>query len=840
MSVGARAPADDAVRRTWSALGPRTVAWAGGLLGLAVLGAALAFAVYEHHVRLQAESQRSELLARVLEEQATRSFETASLALAALADVVARGPAQGDARVDSALTQVMIGLPVLRSMAVVDRGGQVLTSTEASETGLQLDLSRLGVAPAPGHEATGPLIAGRGLAALRSGAAPSAVRGVGFVPMWRGVTTPAGQSRLLVAVVNTDAIANHQHQVLRDQSRSSLLVSFQGQVLAAAGSAVAPGQLLRGLPVFDDYLPQREAASYVGTGTQPGRQIVAFRASAARPLLVIVEAPLDLALQAWQHNMRWLAGATTVVLLMVALMTLTAVRSLRARAAAQRQRAEAQAEVAQRERELSVIVKSVQELLFRTDAQGRLSFVNARWQAASGLPEKQALGRRLADLVPAESTAAAAALFDTSDPGGVRSAIVLLGPPGDVRRFELAVVPLLAGDRIAGFAGSAMDVTAQFSAQSQLRSQLAFTELLLEVMPVPLVVLDAEGRYTSVNQAWESFTGRRREQVLGQRPEDGLPTVDASRHRAHDAELRTHGGSVRFECSLTHQDGSRRDLSIIKAAVPGEGREPAGFVLAYQDVSEFREAERATRAARDLAEDASRAKTEFVANISHELRTPLQTIIGFSELGMVRAGPQQQRLGSMFGDIHAAGQRMLALVNDLLDVAKIESTVGTFHLERTDVRALVRDVVGELSPLLDARRLRVELALSEAPLTAKVDPQRFQQVVRNVLANAIRFSPEGEALTVAGDIGPDNRIHLSVRDHGPGIPEAELDKIFEAFVQSSKTKDGSGGTGLGLAICRKIVDAHGGEIHAENHPGGGATFHIRLPSRGFAQTTTGG
>ncbi|WP_237715960.1 sensor histidine kinase [Rubrivivax gelatinosus] len=202
---------------------------------------------------------------------------------------------------------------------------------------------------------------------------------------------------------------------------------------------------------------------------------------------------------------------------------------------------------------------------------------------------------------------------------------------------------------------------------------------------------------------------------------------------------------------------------------------------------------------------------------------------------MVR-GRAHERLASMFGDIHAAGQRMLALVNDLLDVSKIESTVGTFHLERTDLRPLVREVAREIDPLLARRRLHLDLVLSEGQLVAKVDPLRFQQVVRNVLANAVRFSPDGATIELRGDIDASNQIVVTVRDHGPGIPPAELEKIFEAFVQSSKTKDGSGGTGLGLAICRKIVEAHGGSIHAENAEGGGSRFTIAVPARGFADT----
>ncbi len=813
----------------------------GLLLALVVLAAAWASALYERRERLSGERQRSELLARVLEDHATRSFETASLALSALADVVARDGEEGNAQLGSLLSQTLVGLPVLRSLAVLDLQGHVLASSEAAEVGSLLDLRALGPLPPAGRESSGPFIAGRGLAVLARAPSQAHVpEGLGFVPLLRHAATRSGQGRLLVATVNPDAIANHQQQLLSEQARSALLASFSGQVLAGTANAAAlPGQRLQQLPVFSQHLAQRDFGGYVGQGTQPGPQIVVYRASRLRPLVVVVEIAEADALQSWQRDVRWFALATALVLLVVGLMTLAAVRSLKAREAARQQRDEATARVALRERELSVIFKSVQELLFRTDAEGRLSFVNARWQAASGHPEAHAIGRPLAELVRPESAAAAAALFgEQARPGG-RSALLMLGSDEAVRRFEVTVAPLLAGGRLVGFAGSAVDVTEQHRAQSQLKTQLAFTELLLQVMPLPLSILDTQGCYVSVNQAWEEFRGYTREQVVGRPARNLLPPGEAAAHDARDAELLSRGGRMRYDTITAHRDGTRRDLAVIKAAVPGADGRPAGILVAFMDVSEFRQAERATRVARDAAEEASRAKTEFVANISHELRTPLQSIIGFSELGRMRSAPQPP-LNAMFADIHAAGQRMLALVNDLLDVSKIESTVGTFHLERTDLRPLVRDVLGELEPLLAARGLTVDLQLSEGPLVAKVDPTRFQQVVRNVLANAIRFSPLGQLLQVHGDIAPDTRVHISVRDHGPGVPPSELDKIFEAFVQSSKTKDGSGGTGLGLAICRKILHAHGGEIHAENNADGVCTFHILLPSRGFAETLPGG
>ena len=252
-----------------------------------------------------------------------------------------------------------------------------------------------------------------------------------------------------------------------------------------------------------------------------------------------------------------------------------------------------------------------------------------------------------------------------------------------------------------------------------------------------------------------------------------------------------------------------------------------GIVTAFMDISEIREAERATREARDAAESASRAKSEFIANISHELRTPLQSILGFSELGMLRGRPHPA-LAAMFDDIYRAGQRMLALVNDLLDVSKIENAIGGMDLRRVDLTRLVRDVAHELGPQVSKGQVELSVQLPDEPVIAMVDPARFQQVVRNVLANAIKFSVAGQAVEVSGCREGSTLVHIEIADRGPGIPQAELEAIFEAFVQSSKTKDGAGGTGLGLAICRKIMQAHGGQIQALNREGGGSCFRITL------------
>lgn len=217
--------------------------------------------------------------------------------------------------------------------------------------------------------------------------------------------------------------------------------------------------------------------------------------------------------------------------------------------------------------------------------------------------------------------------------------------------------------------------------------------------------------------------------------------------------------------------------------------------------------------ATEAAEAADRAKSEFIATISHELRTPLQSILGFSDLGRHFAAGHPQ-FEPMFEDIHDGGTRMLRLVNGLLDISKIDGTQGSLELQPADLGPLLQAVLRELQPLMAPRGLALRLPEPLPALWADVDAFRVQQVLRNVLANAVRFSPEGGVLEIAACGAPGEGPRIQVRDHGPGIPEDELERVFEPFLQSSRTRGAAGGTGLGLAISRRIMRAHGGFILA--------------------------
>ena len=808
-----------------------------------VMGAALALVTllalgglgwYEFEETLDSDRQLGTLQARVLEDHASRSVEATAVTLNYLAGQLATTDLLGGyTRADQIMSQPMIALPFVRGLHLLDVKGVVLASSAPDQVGVKVALERLGELPPTGQDRLGGFIPGRGLADLALGkAVVPAASGVGFFPLVRALRVHEDQTLYLVALLNADSFSSFQLATLNNPKDAAYLLSYQGELLASSvPQGPSPGARLATHNVFTDYLPGKEHASYVGQGVLPERQVVAFRVSRSRPLVVIVEKPFAESLRRWFVAVRWFGVVGFLTLVFILFMSFAVQRNAQERRRAYAQLIAARADVVHREHELRVLVKSVQELIFRTNLAGEIVYVNDRWTALRGQSVDDAVGHALMALVEPQERDSVAALFSTESDAGVRAATAQMrSSDGKLHRFDFAVVPLRDASGITAFAGSAVDVTERVEAQQALQRQLAFVALMLEINPLPVATFDRQGRYVSVNRAWEDFFGRSRADVVGHRGAHFMSTEDAAMHAARDAELWRIGGSLRYEAKVLHRDGTRHDVVVTKVAVVGEDAQSSRLLSTMMDVSEFREAERATREAKEAAEESSRAKSEFTANISHELRTPLQSILGFSELGVARAG-DHPRLQNMFQEIQDSGERMLALVNNLLDISKIESAIGAITLERADLRGLIYPVLRELQPLLDAKRLYLATDLGDVPLIAKVDPVRFQQVIRNVTANAIKFSPPDAAIEVMGEVTTDRHICIGIRDHGGGIPPAELESIFEAFVQSSSTKDGAGGTGLGLAICRKIVDAHGGYIQADNMRDGGAIFRIFLPLR---------
>ena len=307
---------------------------AGGFLILVTLVAVIAFGRNEYLGQVRSELTRSELQARVLEDHATRSVESVSVLLTYLGGQLDPADlAGGHTKADALLAQSLAALPHLRSISVIDGDGAVLASSIPSEAGLRISLARLGGVPAAGKEQLGGFIPGRSIAALSAAAASDPARaGVGFIPLVRA------QDRhpiYIVALINPDSLASYQLRTLDNPGKSAYLLSYQGQVLAATGPGTAgPGTSLATHPVYRDYLPAIEHASYVGQGSMAERQLVAFRLSRTRPLVVVVEQAHQAIVAQWLQDMRWFALAAVLVIVFLAGMTALAKRSLRVRESA--------------------------------------------------------------------------------------------------------------------------------------------------------------------------------------------------------------------------------------------------------------------------------------------------------------------------------------------------------------------------------------------------------------------------------------------------------------------------------------------------------------------------
>lgn len=342
-----------------------------------------------------------------------------------------------------------------------------------------------------------------------------------------------------------------------------------------------------------------------------------------------------------------------------------------------------------------------------------------------------------------------------------------------------------------------------------------------------------------------------------------LPSEFASQNIIRQMNL---VGSLRFEWWHERLDGEIFPVEVSMTMIPLDNQQM--YHTIWRDLTEHKKAQAEILRHRDhlqelvqeqtidliqakeLAEEGNRAKSEFLANMSHELRTPMHAIMSFSEFGLEDINEYNDNLNThdhelysqfktledYFHKIYSSGKRLLSLLNDLLDLSKLDAGKMVFDMQDHTIQSIILNTTTELESLLRKHQLHLEILYPESePPILHCDATKISHVLRNLLSNAIKFTPEGKTITIQygaasfSDTDARQGIIVHIKDQGIGVPENELELIFDKFVQSSKTRTGSGGTGLGLAICKQIIEAHQGHIFARNNPEGGAWLTFWLP-----------
>lgn len=410
----------------------------------------------------------------------------------------------------------------------------------------------------------------------------------------------------------------------------------------------------------------------------------------------------------------------------------------------------------------------------------------------------------------------------------------------------------------------AQDMTRQLRTQNDvLRTNVQELNYMKSVLDAHAIVsiTDYKGNITYVNARFCDASGYGAAELLGQNHR----MVKSGRHDAAFYQ-RMWSTIVRgqiWQGEICNRAKDGREYWVQTTIVPflDANGIPERFVSARTDITAVKQAQaelqqhrdslherveartRELLLAKEQAEAASLAKSEFLANMSHELRTPMHAVLSYSEMGQTKAGRSDfspDRVRNYFERIHQSGHRLLNLINDLLDLSKMEAGRMHYQFRPASLTPILERLSEHYANLMAEKNLRLDWTPCPPPGEAVFDTFRMEQVFTNVLANAIRFSPRDgviritcEAIHLPGrraEDAPLPGVRVSVADQGPGVPAAELELVFEKFTQSTQTQSGAGGTGLGLAICREIMQAHRGRIWVENPAEGGARFLFEFPA----------
>jgi PAS domain S-box-containing protein len=466
------------------------------------------------------------------------------------------------------------------------------------------------------------------------------------------------------------------------------------------------------------------------------------------------------------------------------------------------------------------------EAVIAFDADLRIVSLNPSAEALFGYPEVDLAGKPLRLLLVGAQEVAPAA--DELLSGRVME---MPAERADGSQFvmEIAVTKVR---RSWSFA-CVRNVTGRVRASEALTASEAWFRAAVENLGEGVIMTDLQDAVVYVNPRMQELSGFPAVEMLGRTlasvlvlPEDR----DVYRDRC---QVRQQGVGEQYETRLLRKDSTLFWAEVHATPFRNPEGEVAGAFSAVMDVTERRRIQEELVTAVDAAEDANRAKSAFLANMSHELRTPMNAIIGYGEMLQeeVRDRGQEDMLPDLL-KIQTAAKHLLSLINDILDLSKIEANKMELQFETVAVEPLVREVENTVRPMLDRRHNRLSVRFAADVGEIRADLTRLRQVLLNLLSNATKFTENGEVHLEVAREGQDGQAALvfRIRDTGIGMSPEQLGKLFQAFTQADiEITRRYGGTGLGLAISRQLCRMMGGDVVAASELGKGSTFTVTLP-----------